>query len=336
MPVGTTAVVGSIATDHLMRFPGRFTDHLVADRLDRLSLSFLVDDLVIHRGGVGANIAFGMGVLGQRPVLVGAAGTDFADYRAELERHGVDCDSVVIVQSAHTPRFTCTTDDDQCQIASFYPGAMRETKNIALTPIVQRYGIELVLVGASDPEAMVAQTEEVRDLGVAFAADPSQQLPRFDGPQARSLISDARYLFTNEYEFELLMRLTGWTAAEITDRVGLRVTTLSENGVDVVGHAGTTLHVPVVPAYKIVDPTGVGDGFRAGFLAGRDAGLSLERAAQLGALIATRVLETDGAQEWTLDVDEDLGRLADAYGQAAATDIAPLLRAAADRTAALR
>ena len=328
MPSGTTAVIGSIALDHLMRFPGRFADHLVADRLNRVSLSFLVDDLVIRRGGVGANIAFGMGVLGQRPVLVGAVGADFADHRSFLERHGVECGGVLVVEGAHTPRFTCTTDDDQCQLASFYAGAMTETKNIALAPIVQTYGVELVLVGASDPDAMVAQTEEARSLGVAFAADPSQQLPRLDGDQCRALVDGARYLFTNEYELELLIRKTGWDVAEITRRVGLRVTTLSDRGVDIVGRDGTALHVGVVPAVRIADPTGVGDGFRAGFLAGRNGGLGPERAAQLGALVATLVLESDGAQEWAVDADADLARLRAAYGAGAAAEIEPVLRAA--------
>ena len=185
MRTGTVAVTGSIATDHLMHFPGRFTEHLVDGHLDRVSLSFLVDDLVVHRGGVGANIAFGMGVLGRRPVLVGAAGADFDGYRAWLESHGVNCAGVLISASAHTARFTCTTDDDQCQIASFYAGAMSEARAIALAPVVAAHGIELILVGANDPAAMVAHTEEARQLGVPFAADPSQQLPRLDAGQCR-------------------------------------------------------------------------------------------------------------------------------------------------------
>lgn len=328
MPIGTTAVAGSIATDHLMHFPGRFADQLVAERLDRISLSFLVDDLVVHRGGVGANIAFGMGVLGQRPVLVGAVGSDFDDYRSWLERHGVECGAVLVVDSSNTPRFTCTTDDDQCQLASFYPGAMTESKNIALAPIVERYGTDLVLIGASDPEAMVAQTQEARALDVAFAADPSQQLPRLDGDQCRTLVDGARYLFSNEYEWELLTRKTGWDADEITGRVGLRITTLSDKGVRIVGSDGTDLELGVVPARTIKDPTGVGDGFRAGFLAGVDGGLPVERAAQLGTLVATLVLETDGAQEWTISPASDLARLRDAHGADAATEIEPVLRAA--------
>lgn len=328
MPVGTTAVAGSIATDHLMHFPGRFADYLIDGHLDRVSLSFLADSLNVHRGGVGANIAFAMGVLGQRPVLAGAAGGDFEAYRGWLEDHGVNCAGVLISATAHTPRFTCTTDDDQCQIAVFYPGAMSEARHIALAPLVEAYGIELVLIGADDPDAMITHAEEARKLSLPFAADPSQQLPRLTSEQCRTLIDGAAYLFTNEYEWQLLVRKTGWTEAEITCRVGLRVTTLSADGACITTRDGTGLRVGAVPARQIADPTGAGDAFRAGFLTGVDRGLSPERAAQLGALIATWVLESTGTQEWTLRTADGLDRLRTAYGTDAAAEIEPVMRAA--------
>lgn len=321
-----TVVTGSIATDHLMRFPGRFAEQLVDTHLDRLSLSFLVDELVIRRGGVAANIAFALGVLGRAPVLVGAVGQDFDDYQAWLERHGVDCTHLRVSPTAHTARFTCTTDDDQCQLASFYAGAMSEARHIALTPILAEQDVDLVLVGANDPAAMLAHTEEARGLGVPFAADPSQQLPRLDRDACRSLVDGAKCLFTNEYEWELLTRRTGWSTAETTNRVALRVTTLGDKGCLLVDKTGE-VHVDAVPANEVVDPTGVGDAFRAGFIAGLDGGLPPERAAQLGSLIATLVLETSGTQEWHLDVTTGLQRLADTYDTAASDEIAPILRA---------
>src|SRR5689334_12825777 len=131
-------VTGSIATDHLMHFPGRFAHQLIADQLHKVALSFLVDDLVVRRGGVAADIAFGMGQLGLRSTLVGAVGADFADYRSWLERHNVDCDSVHISEVAHTARFVCTTDNDLCQVASFYAGAMSEARSIELGPVSDR------------------------------------------------------------------------------------------------------------------------------------------------------------------------------------------------------
>ena len=322
----TTVVTGSIATDHLMRFPGRFAEQIVGTHLDRLSLSFLVDDLVIRRGGVAANIAFALGVLGQAPVLVGAVGPDFDDYRAWLERHGVDCAHLRVSPTTHTARFTCTTDDDQCQLASFYAGAMSEARHIELAPVLAAHAVDLVLVGANDPVAMLAHTEEARRLGVPFAADPSQQLPRLDRDACRSLVDGATFLFTNDYEWELLTRKTGWSPDEVMRGVELRVTTLGDKGCLIVSASGTETHVAAVPAHTTVDPTGVGDAFRAGFLAATGAGLRPERAAQLGSLIATLVLETSGTQEWLLDLDSALQRLADTYGPEARAELDPVLR----------
>jgi adenosine kinase len=320
------AVTGSIASDHLMHFPGRFADQLVADQLDRVSLSFLVDDLVIKKGGVAGNIAYALGVLGQAPLLVGAVGADFAEYRSWLEDHGVDCSAVHVCEDVQTARFMCTTDDDMRQIASFYTGAMARAREIDLAPLVER-GIDLVLIGANDPEAMLRHTEQCRGLGVPFAADPSQQLARMEGPEIRRLVEGARYLLSNDYEWELLLQKTGWTEADVASKVHIRVTTHGENGVEIHGGPGGVVKVGVVPETGKIDPTGVGDAFRAGFLAAVAGGLSIERAAQLGSLVAVQVLETDGPQEWTWDRAQGLGRLRDAYGPEAAEEIATVLPA---------
>ncbi len=319
-------VTGSIATDHLMSFPGRFADQLLADHLHKVSLSFLVDDLVVRRGGVAPNIAFGMARLGLRPVLVGAVGADFADYRSWLERHGVDCDSVHVSEVAHTARFVCTTDLDLNQIASFYAGAMSEARNIELSPVAARVGgIDLVLVSANDPEAMVRHSEECRSRGFAFAADPSQQLARMDGGDIAKLFEVAEYLLTNDYEKSLLESKTGLSDAQVLDRVRVRITTLGSRGVDIAGLGFDPIHVPVVPGVLAVDPTGVGDGFRGGFFAALSWGLGLERAAQVGSLMAAYVLETVGPQEYDLRADRFVKRLGEAYGDEAAEDVRPHL-----------
>ncbi len=322
----TIAVTGSIATDHLMRFPGKFSEQLLADHLQKVSLSFLVDDLVMHRGGVAGNMAFAMGVLGGNPTLVGAVGEDFDDYRQWLTSHGVNCDNVLVSETAYTARFVCTTDEDMAQIASFYPGAMSEARNIKLADIVKHTGTpDLVIIGANDPEAMFLYTEECRALGLAFAADPSQQLARLSGEEIRRLIDGATYLFTNDYEWDLLLQKSGWSEAEVMSQIQLRVTTLGEKGVDLVGRDGTFIHVDVVPETHKEDPTGIGDAFRAGFLTGRDAGLSLERSAQLASLVATLVLEAPGPQEWTWNKESAVQRLSDAFGADAGREIAEAL-----------
>jgi adenosine kinase len=316
-------VTGSIATDHLMHFPGRFADLLVDEQLERISLSFLVDDLVVRKGGVAGNIAYALGVLGQTPLLVGAVGADFAEYRGWLERAGVDCSGVLVCDDLHTARFVCTTDDDMRQIASFYTGAMARARDISLAAYAGR--TDLVLIGADDPDAMLRHTDECRALGVPFVADPSQQLARMDGPEIRRLVEGARYLVTNDYEWELLLRKTGWTPAEVAERVEIRITTHGEKGAQIVPRDGAEITVGVVPETAKVDPTGVGDAFRAGFLAGTAAGLGLERAAQLGSLIAVHVLETDGPQEWTWEPAKALDRLREAYGADAAAEISAAL-----------
>ncbi|MCW3842410.1 carbohydrate kinase family protein [Micromonospora yasonensis] len=320
------AVTGSIATDHLMSFPGRFAEQLIADQLDKVSLSFLVDELVLRRGGTAANIAFGMAQLGLRPVLLGAVGADFADYRSWLERHGVDCDSVHVSEVAHTARFVCTTDLDMCQIASFYAGAMSEARNIELFPVAQRLGgLDLVLVSANDPAAMIRHSAECRERGYAFVADPSQQLARMDGGDVLSLVDGAEYLMTNEYEKSLLQSKAGLSDAQLLDRVKVRVTTLGKQGVEIAGRDFATIRVPIAREIQAVDPTGVGDGFRAGFFAALNWGVSLERAAQVGCLLATLVLENFGGQEYEVRRDLFVKRLAESYGDAAADDVRPHL-----------
>jgi adenosine kinase len=316
------AITGSIATDHLMTFPGRFSDSLMADKLDKISLSFLVEDLDIRRGGVAPNIAFGMGCLGLRPILVGAVGADFADYRSWLERHGVDTASVHVSEVRHTARFVCTTDLDANQIASFYPGAMSEARDIELGPVADRVGgLDLVLVGANDPDAMVRHTQECRQRGIPFAADPSQQLARMGGPEIRELIDGAAYLFTNEYEAALTEAKTGWSADEILKRVDVRVTTLGKEGarIDRLGEQPVIVTCP--EEERKADPTGVGDAFRAGYLSGLAWGVSTERSAQVGSLLATYVIETTGTQEYALARQHFLERVAKAYGDDAACDI---------------
>jgi adenosine kinase len=320
------AVTGSIATDHLMTFPGRFADQLIPDQLHSVSLSFLVDELEIRRGGCAANICFAMGCLGRRPVLVGAVGDDFADYRSWLERHGVDTESVHVSEVHHTARFLCTTDTDHNQIASFYTGAMSEARNIELGPIIDRLGgLDLVMVSANDPAAMVRHTEECRSRGVPFAADPSQQLARMEGPEVRGLIDGAAYLFTNEYEKALAEQKTGWSDEQMLDHVQIRVTTLGAKGVVIDRKGETGLHVPAAPVRAKIDPTGVGDAFRAGFLSALSWGLGLERAAQVGNLLAVYVLESAGGQEFRLSREDFLERMTEGYGAEAAVEAAPHL-----------
>jgi len=323
------AITGSIATDHLMTFPGRFADSLVVEQLDKISLSFLVEELEVRRGGVAANICFGMANLGLRPLLVGSVGADFAEYRSWLDRHGVDTGHVRVSELRHTARFVCTTDVDQAQIASFYAGAMSEAREIELAPLAARAGgLDLVLIGADDPEGMLRHTQECRDRDYPFAADPSQQLAFSDGPTIRRLIEGATYLFSNEYEAALIQQKTGWSADEILALVGTWVTTLGARGARIERRGEPTVEVGVARELRKADPTGVGDAFRAGFLAGLSFDLSHERCAQLGSMLATYVVETIGTQEYELTRAVFVQRFTEAYGAHAASEVEPYLRIA--------
>ena len=317
-------ICGSIATDHLMTFPGRFKDSLVVDQLDKISLSFLVDDLEIRRGGVAANMCFGLGRLGLSPVLVGAAGEDFSDYRSWLERHGVDCSYVRISDTLHTARFVCTTDCSMAQFASFYPGAMSESRLIELLPIVEAgsAGPDYVLIAADDPEGMLRHTRECRHRGYPFIADPSQQLAFSDGELIRDLIDGATYLFSNEYEsaHDRVRRPAGRPtrcspgSAPRSPRWGRRRADPGQRRRADRGQGGHRRHRGRAD--------GVGDAFRAGFLAGLEWQLGHERAAQVGCVLAAYVVETVGTQEYPFTRPQFVDRIRTSYGDAAADEVA--------------
>jgi len=320
-------VAGSVGLDHLMTFPGKFTDSLVAGSLEKVSLSFLVDGLEVRRGGCAANIVYGMGVLGLNPVLIAAVGKDWADYYAWLLRHGVDTSHVLISTTQFTAHFMVTTDTELNQIASFFPGAMSEARNIELGPIMDKTGrFDIVVISPDDPEAMLRHSEVCRSQGIAFAADPSQQMARMSGEEIRQLITGAKYLFLNEYELALAMQKTGWTDEEILNLVEYRVVTLGSEGAKVESKNGEFVQVGVPKEKAKIDPTGVGDSFRSGFIAGLAWGLSHERCAQLGSMIATYVIETTGTQEYRFTPAEFVSRFAEAYGEAAASEIAAQLK----------
>ncbi|MFF5449567.1 carbohydrate kinase family protein [Streptomyces sp. NPDC012888] len=321
------AVTGSIATDHLMVFPGRFADQLIPDQLAHVSLSFLVDGLEVRRGGVAANIAFGLGGLGLTPLLVGAVGGDFAEYEVWLKEHGVDTGAVRVSAERQTARFMCITDEDANQIAAFYAGAMQEARDIDLAALTAPGADrpDLVLVSPNDPAAMLRHTAQCRELGLPFAADPSQQLARLDGAEVRELVTGARWLFTNEYEAALLLERTGWDREQVLGVVGSWVTTLGEAGVRIDRRGHDPVVVPAVPDAAVADPTGVGDAFRAGFLAGVARGLAVEPAARLGCVLAAETLGVVGSQAYEVDPGRLSAAAARAYGADAAELLAPVL-----------
>jgi adenosine kinase len=263
-----------------------------------------------------------MGMLGLNPILIAAVGKDWADYEAWLSRHGVDTGHVLISKNMFTAHFMVTTDTELNQIASFFPGAMSEARNIELAPIMEKTGeLDLIVISPDDPEAMMRHSEVAKSRGIAIAADPSQQMARMDGQEIKTLIDGASYLFMNEYELALAIQKTGWSDAEILSRVKHRVVTQGSKGARIESKGGELIKIKCPKENAKVDPTGVGDSFRSGFIAGLAWGLSHERCLQLGAMLATYVIETKGTQEYRFTSSEFLERFNAAYGESAAKEI---------------
>jgi adenosine kinase len=289
-------LTGSVAFDYLMTFPGYFKDHLLPDKLDSISLSFLVDSMRRERGGVATNIAYTLALLGGRPRLWVAVGEDFEEYRAWLDRKGVNTSGARVIPGVFTASFFVNTDLANAQIASFYPGAMAYSSQLSLHELADNPP-DLVLISPSDPGAMNQYVRECQAMGLAYIYDPSQQIVRLSGDDLCLGIQGAWALFVNDYEFALIEKMTGWDVAAIRERNPnlLIVVTRGEHGSSI-DTASEHYSVPIVPAEKIVDPTGVGDAFRGGFLTGLRLGLDLLTCGQMGALAATYCLEQCGTQ----------------------------------------
>jgi adenosine kinase len=286
-------ITGSVAYDYLMTFPGHFKEVILPERLASISLSFLVDSMSKQRGGVAPNIAYTMALLGERPHVMATVGEDFEDYRAWLEARGVDTALMCVIPNVFTASFFATTDQTSAQIASFYPGAMGYAATQSLKDLKSRP--DLVIVSPNAPDAMMKFPAECRALGIDYLYDPSQQVLRLEGEELARDMEGAHFLFCNDYEFGLISKKTGWSLDQILGHVHTLVITRGKDGADL--YAGTeTVHIPTVPEREIVDPTGVGDAFRGGFLTGYSRGFDWKLSGEIGSLAAVYCLEQRGPQ----------------------------------------
>lgn len=310
-------LTGSIAYDYLMTFPGHFRDHILPDRLDSLSLSFLVDDLIRQRGGVAANIAYTMALLGENPTIMATVGSDFEEYGAWLSDQGVDISGVRTIPELLTASFFVNTDLSNSQIASFYTGAMARAGDLRFSDMPEPP--DLVVISPNDPGAMVAYARECRELGIRYIYDPSQQIVRLDAEALQEGIQGCEALFANDYELGMIEQKTGLNHETIAYEGKLVVVTRGEHGSDIY-HKGEHVHVQAVKPEQVEDPTGVGDAYRGGFLKGYMHGLSLERCGQIGALAATYCVECPGPQEQCYEKSEFAARFHKIYGDDAELD----------------
>ena len=298
-------LTGSVAYDYLMTFPGLFKEQILPERLESISLSFLVESMTRQRGGVAPNIAYSMALLGASPRVMATVGEDFEEYRAWLDSKGVNTSLMEVVPGLFTASFFATTDRDNAQIASFYPGAMGHASQQSLKDLPSKP--ELVLVSPNEPGAMTKFAAESRELGIPYLYDPSQQVLRLEGKELARDMEGAHFLFCNDYEFGLISKKTGWSLDQILEHVNILVITRGKDGADL--YAGDdTVHIPTVPEDQIVDPTGVGDAFRGGFLAGYSQGFDWKLCGEIGSLAAVYVLEQNGPQSHAYTREEFVAR----------------------------
>jgi adenosine kinase len=293
-------VTGSIAYDYLMSFPGKFTEHFLPEHFQRVSLSFLVDSMDKRRGGCAPNIAYTLALLGERPCLMGSAGQDFGEYRNWLEAAGIDTSLVHQVPDKFTASFFCSTDQENNQIASFYTGAMAHAAELSFRTIDDP---GLVIVSPNDPAAMIQYAEECRALGIPFIFDPGQQCARMSGVELRDGLAGARLVVCNDYEFELIRQKTDMREGDVLATAGALVITRGEHGCSIYERSERA-DVKAVPPQRLVDPTGVGDAFRGGFMKGMALGAPLRVCAQLGSVAATYALEHLGGQSHAYTTEE--------------------------------
>ena len=311
-------ITGSIAYDYIMSFPGLFTDSLVDGQMQNVSLSFLVDTMNRQRGGTAPNIAYTLALLGGNPTVMATAGQDFSDYRQWLEEQGVDTSAIVEIEDDFCASFFVNTDQAQNQIASFYTGAMAHAGKLTFAEYAA--DADLTIISPNAPDAMRQYAQECRKLNIPFIYDPSQQAARISGEELAEGLEGCKMLTVNEYEYSLIQEKTGYSEADIFDRIGSLLVTKAEKGARLVVD-GNELDIPPVAPTEILDPTGAGDAFRAGMMRGMQLGLPWEIAGRMGSLSATYVLEQLGTQKHHYSPQDFVNRYRQQFDDEGALDI---------------
>jgi adenosine kinase len=312
----TVAVTGSMAYDYIMSFPDEFSRHILPDQISKLSVSFLVDSMRRERGGTAGNIAYNLALLGQPALLMATVGQDAPEYIAGLRARGIDTSGVLQLSNEFTASFFVSTDQINNQIALFYTGAMAKARQISFTE--QAYQtIDIAIISPNDPEAMVKYVKECRQLGIPYIYDPSQQIPRLTAEQLLEGIEGATVLIVNDYEYEMIKNKTGLTDNDLRNKVETVIVTQGESG-SYIWNNGDGFDIPSVTPARVADPTGVGDAYRAGIIAGMMRGYPWDVTGRLGAIVAAYVLEQHGTQRHNYNRRQVAERYQQVFGQTAA------------------
>jgi adenosine kinase len=295
-----------------MTFPGYFKEHILPEQISKLSVSFLVDSMRKQRGGCAPNIAYSLALLGERPIIMGTAGQDFADYRAWLEERGVDTSAIVEMPDEFTSSFFVSTDHENNQIASFYIGAMAHAHELSFRDLKTR--VDLAIISPNDPEAMRKYPRECKELGIPYIYDPSQQIIRLSGEDLREGLEGSRMLVVNDYEFEMIRNKTKLSEEQVLCCTSVLVVTRGGEG-STIWADGKRLDIAPVKPVREADPTGVGDAYRAGIIKGMSLSLPWEAIGRMGSLAATYVLEQPGTQNHSYTWAEFVARYRENFGE---------------------
>jgi adenosine kinase len=302
---------GSIAYDYILSFKGRFKDHILLDKTHILNLSFLVDDLQKRRGGVAGNYAYNLSLLGYPSAVLATAGADATEYRDWLQAQGVDCRGLKLLDGEMSATGFTTTDMDDNQLTGYYGGAMWKAAMLGLEDGPP--DLHAVIVGPNDPGAMKRLVRECRERDVPFVFDPAHQLPMMEGPDVTDGIQGAWIVIGNDYELELIQQRTQRDVAGLLDLAEMVVTTLGRNGSRITTRDGS-VDVPAAPAERELDPTGAGDAYRSGLVAGLLRGLDTYSAGCVASLAATHAVEHVGTIEHGYTREEFIRRHRDCFG----------------------
>ncbi|MGA3150671.1 MAG: carbohydrate kinase family protein [Candidatus Saccharimonadales bacterium] len=299
-------ISGSIAIDRIMNFGGHFTDLIKFEKIHSLSISIFLDNLADSRGGIGANIAYTMALLGNQPVLLGSVGREADEYMQDLDKLGINTKHVHKSQLP-TASFNVFTDGGNRQIGGFYPGAMFDSAKLSFAPWKNKDAF--MVIAPHDPKAMNHQVAQCKEFGLRLFYDVSQQVTNISGEDIRAGVSVAEVLIVNDYELSVICQKTGRTETEVKSLVPIVITTLGSQGSVVEGkNVPKPIHIGIGKPKKIVDPTGAGDAYRAGFLHGYVRGWDLKISARLGAICAAYAIEQPGTQNHVFNLNEAASR----------------------------